>query len=64
MLQNLTYASEKLQANGKSASLVTQELYIMAGGSGTQGSKQPFSTGVRVLKDFKAEAMVKTTKAM
>ena len=32
MLQNLTYASEKLQAVGKSPHLVSQELFSTSGG--------------------------------
>ena len=63
MLQNLTYASEKLQAIGKNPNFLTKEMYLMAGGAPPQGVVQPLSTGVRALKDFQAEAILKAKKS-
>ena len=56
MLQNLTYASEKLQAIGKSPQLVSQELFATAGG------KTPDQKQVRKMRNFTEVAFARSTK--
>ncbi len=57
MLQNLTYASDRLQAIGKSPALVSHELFK------AQGGNKNDSTIVKRLQDFNTEAFVRTTSS-